>query len=258
MQMIEKKALKKELITFIDSHSDINPKLAELKCKLIDDNNCTGKNRSSPGEANLNSINSTSETAFQRAIYNDSPTTFKLKNGNTRKIEWLDLELPVVLNKSSRRICLDLIGLVDNTPTICELKYFKNSAGDHPVYAIFEVLVYYYFVLCNYKKLDDEKIHHTNLKKFVWKSVINTPTPIFLVAANDSYWDYWLHKRRGHSKISKQLRLALDFADKLRLDIHILKAPNEDFEKQKNNSTDNEHYSPKILNSGSWETVHIP
>ena len=134
-------------------------------------------------------IRSTTETAFQRAIFLKAPSFVE---GET--IDWLDIELPVSLVRKSRRQCLDLLGLSDSGYVICELKFGDNSSTDKPEDAAIEVLSYQKFIKDNYKELDSEdNVHHKNGKPFLWSDVAQNSRCI--IAANEAYWDYWLNQR---------------------------------------------------------------
>ena len=147
-----------------------------------------------PGKASME-IKSVGETAFQRAIFLSRKSEI---NFNSKKnVFWKDLELPVILTDSPRRNCVDLIGNIGNQLVICELKFMKKTSSDSPWYAVLELLIYYYIILENCNKLDDEEVYHENIKdRFKWKSILS-PNPLLIVVANEKYWNYWLKKQKN-------------------------------------------------------------
>lgn len=245
--LITKEEYKKKLLNFIDNQ-DIN-ELNTLKEILEDTANCLGDYPSSPGKPNLNNIKSTGEKAFQRAIINGKYTEYENK-GEIEKIIWLDLELPVTLNKSPRRISMDLIGNLDGIPVLCELKYFEKSSSNHPVYAIVELLMYKYLIYCNYKKLDKYEVHHhLVLKDFKWEVIIKNHFPALIVAANKKYWNYWFKKIDKDKLVKQTFKLGSD----LDTNIHLFETPDENFISQKGTKTS---YKP-ILSSKLWKKIKI-
>ena len=111
--LISKEEFKEKLIEFIKSQNI--DELNNLKKIISNKENCTGDYPSSPGKPSLENISSTGEKAFQRAIINGKYSLLKPgKNKDADKITWLDLELPVTLNKNPRRPSIDLIGSEDD------------------------------------------------------------------------------------------------------------------------------------------------
>lgn len=109
------------------------------------------------------------ETAYQRAIILSGQS--KIEGWGDAK--WLDIELPVIFGDSSRRRSLDLIGHVGDKKVLVELKYdanlpkSKSKAKPHtnsPLYAFFEVLIYYFHILRNAEALQKGEIWHQNSK----------------------------------------------------------------------------------------------
>ena len=142
-----------------------------------------------PGKLSLDNINATTETAYQRKIFSSVKT-----NLNTiGEVLWIDMELPVVFKKSRRRKCVDLIGILnDNTSVLCELKLAsEKNRSDSPIYAVIELLIYYYLIQENYKELDEQNVFHEDkrVKEFKWEH-INHST-VFIIGANDMYWNHW-------------------------------------------------------------------
>ncbi|QNJ97047.1 hypothetical protein [Constantimarinum furrinae] len=235
---------KKYLLDFIEK-SEIK-EMDRLKLRLSDLGNEKNDYKSMPRKVSLGNIRSKGETAFQRGIFNSQNTL--LDYGNTLKeVNWLDLEIPVVLNKNPRRPSLDLIGITsDDIPVICELKYHK-SKSDHPIYGIVELLMYYYYILCNHELLDKYDIHHTGLKKFEWSFIANFESPKLLLVANKRYWNRWLN-RIGEEIFSSQMKY---FKDNLNVNIECFSTDDEDFEAQKG---DCEKYIP-VISSNRWLKV---
>ena len=246
MKILEEK-FKAKLLKFISNEK--SGELIVLKKILEDDKNRTGDYPSSPGMANLNKIKSTGEKAFQRAIFNKKKTILNYKGlGRTDIITWFDLELPITFNKNSRRRCLDLIGFSDDTPIICELKYYETTPSNQPIYAVVELLVYYYFILCNYKKLDKYNIHHHLADNdFKWKTIAEKPKPKLLVAANSVYWNRWF-KKIDKNTLTKQVA---KLGKELNIEIYLFEAVNEDFILQKNSRPT---FNPAIT-SNIWREI---
>jgi len=245
---ISKEDFKIKLIEFIASHN--NNLLDALRKKLEDDINCSGDYSTKPGKPNLDNIKSTGETAFQRAIFNGEYSILNYgKEIGNKKVVWNDFELPVTLNTKSRRISIDLIGLINNKPVLCELKYHgKSQSKDQPIYAIVELLMYYYFIQCNYKKLDKYNVHHDLLlKDFKWEIIVENSTSQLLVVANKKYWDYWFKKTSKKELLKQTLALSVD----LNTNIHLFETQDEDYIKQKGIQ---ETYKP-TASSNIWTKI---
>lgn len=138
-------------------------------------------------------IKSTTETAFQRAIFFNKTT--KLDFNTT--IEWLDMELPVnVPRTTGRGNCVDLIGRIVNSSkyVICELKFGKKI-GDTPKSAAKELMGYFEAIKSNHKELDSKNLHHINGTKFSWKDLAKEDT-MLIIASNTECWSHWLGPRR--------------------------------------------------------------
>ncbi len=243
--LISKKEYKDKLIDFVENQN-LN-ELKYLKELLVNEKNCTSDYPSSPGKPSLENISSTGEKAFQRAIYNNEVSFLKSSN-NTDKVSWLDLELPVTLNKNPRRVCIDLIGSLDGIPVLCELKYFEKSPSNHPIYAIVELLVYKYLIFCNHEKLDKYDVHHhLRLKNFKWEVIVKNRFPFLLIVANKKYWDYWF------IRISKNdlLKLVFNLGSILDTNIRLYETNDEDFINQKDKRS---KYTPK-LTSNIWTRI---
>ena len=113
---------------------------------------------SKPGKPNFDKIKADTEVAFQRAIYNGTNTHLQ-NESESEIVKWIDIEIPVVLSKNRRRPCVDIIGSNNDKLVLCELKFKKKSnPRDTPYYAVFELLIYYYFVRSYYEDLDEENV----------------------------------------------------------------------------------------------------
>lgn len=242
---------KEKLEDLISNNPKIkNPKvIADLKNKL---NFVSEKHPSKPGKPNLQGIKSVTEVAFQRGIYNGA-TTNLIENllDDDKIINWIDLELPVVLSKNRRRFCIDIIGSTKDKLVLCELKFNKLGANpsDNPMYAIFELLIYYHFVRNNFKDLDELKIFHNlpSNKNFNWEKYLKNSVPLLLVTANASYWKYWLNRKNYKTELLKEVSV---LEKELHIEIQLYETDDEDFLEQKKMG-DNESYSPKVA-SNIW------
>lgn len=193
-------------------------------------------------------IRATGETAYQRAVF----LSGKAKLHSLGEVVWSDLELPVVLNKSRRRPCVDLIGMLDGkTPVLCELKFAsKNSSSNSPVYAVIELLIYYYLIVDNCCELDNEKVFHKNerVKNFEW-SKFNSSS-IFIICANETYWKYWI-KRYEKQKIDIKPWLG-SF-----LKFRFFSTSDFDFKKQKETNSIDGKYIPSVLGKTEWSEIYL-
>lgn len=245
--LITKEEFRIKLIKFIDQQ-DVKD-LGEFKEILQDKKFCTEVHPSSPKKPNLDNIAATGERAYQRGIVNEKFTLLDDKKDTPlEKVTWLDLELPVVLGKSPRRMSIDLIGSLDGIPVLCELKYNERSNSDHPIYAIVELLTYRYFIQCNYEKLDEYDVHHhLVIEDFKWSVIAKNPFPKLIIAANKKYWDYWFTKMKKSDLVRQTFNLGCE----LDTNIHLFESVDEDYIKQKGNSS---HYRPTI-SSNVWTKI---
>ncbi len=179
-------------------------------------------------------INSTTETAFQRAIFWNGETI----RGKKTKIKWLDIELPVIPGDKSRRSSIDLIGKSGNRYVICELKFGKNSKTECPDVAVKQLKGYYEQIKHNCDDLDKTDTHHKGCTSFKWKDLA-FKKPILCVAANASYWAYWL----GHRKTDISKLKGVEF--------YSVDIPADTFKLQKGNQ---DKYTPKI-ETNSWDIL---
>lgn len=199
-----------------------------------------------PGKVSLENIKSTGETAYQRAIFLSKKTTLK----PVGEIAWNDLELPVNFSSSRRRRCVDLIGTLNNeTPVLCELKYSSASPisnSNSPIYAVVELLIYYYLIKDNSEGLDREKVFHKyeQATSFKWSGFDNNS--IFIVVANEKYWNYWKKRyKKQEDEIDSWLK-------NLPIKVRFFSSDNLDFKEQKGTS---EKYTPSVLGKTEWTEV---
>lgn len=240
---------KEKLQKFISTTSKItNEKNRnKLKEKL---NFSSNKHFSKPGKPNLDKIKADTEVAFQRAIYNGIKT--HLKN-ESEIVKWIDIEIPVVLSENRRRPCVDIIGSNKDKLVLCELKFKKKSnPSDTPYYAVFELLIYYYFVRCNYENLDEFNVFHdlATTKNFKWEKYLKNSTPQLIVTANDSYWGYYLKRKDYKMELLKAIE---ELENVLNIKIQLFKTENEDFDIQKQKK-ENDTYCPKVT-SNIWTEI---
>ena len=194
-------------------------------------------------------IKDTSEKAYQRAILFDKNT--KLNDKADNEITWYDIELPVVLNKNSRRQCIDLIGYDKNRFVLCELKF--NNKKDSPIAATRELLEYYRLIFKNAGYLDKYSIHHSNEmcnKDWQWTSILRD-NPLLVVAANEKYWKYWMKKK--NLDFNKQLQEIKTWSIELGIDIDLYKTEDFDFMSQRNNQS---AYWPKLITNRPWIRIN--
>jgi len=162
-------------------------------------------------------------------------------------VQWIDGELPVVLNKNARRLSIDLIGSLDGIPVLCELKFAKNRNSDSPVYAAIELLTYYSFTQFNADILDKYNVYHKNLNPFKWNVIVKNGFPHLIVCANKSYWDAWFTKYE-----KAQLRnQVFEWGMKLDTNIHLFQSDDFDFKMQKKEGK----YTPSIPNNSVWGII---
>jgi hypothetical protein len=156
------------------------------------------------------------ETAYQRAIIAGKTPTSKM--GDAGEVKWLDIELPVVFGGNARRRCLDIIGSIKPKFVLCELKYSNKSKSNNPVYALLELLIYYYHIQNNASALAKETIRHKGNARgaaWDWNDCANPKNVILAVAANKKYWDGW-GNRNWHSHIAMpiaEIKKQLEFLD---------------------------------------------
>lgn len=187
-------------------------------------------------------IQSTSETALQRAILNRETCILD----GIGVIKWLDIELPVNGGRTSGRgKCVDLIGKCEYGHVLCELKFLsEKSKSDEPEYAFNELQGYCKMISENWQELESLNLHHPDCDRFLWEQIasdINTGRIVKIIAANTAYWHYWLHHR------SKEI-LPIIKQDYTLCSINI---EPDTFKKQKGNQSE---YTP-FIDISSWEIL---
>lgn len=133
-------------------------------------------------------IKSTSETAFQRALW-----LCKTSIIEGEAISWIDIELPVDISGNARGKCIDLIGKDESGNfVICELKFGEPGNGN-PHDAQRQLAEYFEQITKN----SDFLGQHINARErgnINWHDVASNTTR-FILAANEAYWQYWLNQR---------------------------------------------------------------
>ena len=186
-------------------------------------------------------------------------------------VEWLDLEVPLTFSKKARRPSADLIGECSNSYAIGELKFCKKSSSMRPEYAIFEVLIYSWFIRANVTDLHKHDVSHKG-KKIRWDNFI-AESQYLIVGANKGYWDYWLKTRRNekfsYKKNTRKNEQGVDgklsnsqnisnlinyLNNKYSVKIMCFETPNCDFEKQRG---DSDKYEPKLIKPFRWEQLFV-
>lgn len=135
--------------------------------------------------------------------YKDKETKWQRELFKTDTIYWYDGELPIGQVKECgkvTKVCrVDLVGMFESHPVICELKFTKKAG--QPFDALLQLLAYYCMIKQNAKLLDENKIHHAKLldenkihhanarrnKEFCWRDIANN-NPILMLRANSVYW----------------------------------------------------------------------
>lgn len=204
-----------------------------------------------PGEL-PEEINSTGETAYQRAIFSSEKTKFNTM-GEVVEVVWNDLELPVVFNERSRRRCVDLVGtLNNNTSVLCELKFASEKySSNSPIYAAIELMVYYYLIQDNCEELDEGEVFHKNRHgEFKWCNF--RFDSILIVGANKTYWDYW------QTRYEKQKNEIESWFKKLNslLTIRFFSSPDFDFKEQKKTKGGGK-YKPSVSGKSEWTEIYL-
>lgn len=246
--LVPKEEFKKRLIEIIENAStqDKNKRVIKFKDVLLDNSNY-GKHPTKPRQMSFE-IDSTTETAYQRAILKSEKTSLNYKiDNNLKTVQWLDGELPIVCNKNPRRRSIDLIGSIGGILTFCELKF--NKSKDSPVYAVVELLTNYYFIQLNADILDIYKVFHKNknLKHFKWNDITNNGLPRLIVCANKSYWDTWWTKYDKAELINQVYKWGMH----LGTNIDLFQSEDFDFKIQKGEGK----YTPTIPVNSIWEII---
>ena len=131
-------------------------------------------------------IRHVSECAFQRAIILGK---YSIVNG--KRINWIDIELPVDKAESARGKCIDLIGKdSDGNYVICELKFrrkYRDNGG--PIEATKQLKEYFELINSNIDYL--KGLQHDNATESInWDDVAKGKTRLFVVA-NKDYFESW-------------------------------------------------------------------
>lgn len=154
-----------------------------------------GFDHSNPKKVGNASDSNSGETKWQRELFKTEPDY------------WYDFELPigqVVECGKVTKVCrVDLVGMIESHPVICELKYTKTAG--QPFDAILQLLAYYCMIVNNAKELDQCDIHHKNedVKGFNWGDFKNN-NPILILRANELYWSNW-SKTTNKNKAAKKI-----------------------------------------------------
>lgn len=213
---------------------------------------------SNPGPIDLSHIRDTSEKALQRALLLQ---TIEGQNSvfNEEKIEWLDIELPVIITPCSRRPSIDLIGRdSQGTLVLCEVKF--NNGNDSPHKAEMEILGYLAEIFLHHEELDKNNIHHPNMthSTFNWGELINTKPRVFIIA-NCGYWENW--QRMFDKEWKKNTDKSKALANGMRIKDNSIECYSIDIDKNyfKNqfdikSKTKEESYKP-VLNVFEWTKI---
>jgi hypothetical protein len=245
--LVSKEEYKKRLIEIIESAIKQDRKVVRFK-NLLSDNTNFGDNYHTNPKTMSFEISSTGETAYQRAILKSGTTLLDFKEGNGfESVQWIDGELPIVFNKNPRRPSIDLIGLIDNIPALCELKFAQSRNSDSPLYAAIELLTYYCFIQFNADILDKYNVSHKNLKPYRWNSIIENGFPRLIVCANKTYWNVWA-KKYNMAQLRNQV---FDWGTELDTNINLFQTQDFDFKNQKHEGK----YTPFIPTNSIWEII---
>jgi hypothetical protein len=245
--LVPREEFKKNLIEIIESAVEQDPKVLRFKDMLLDSFNYGDNHHTNPKSISFE-ISSTGETAYQRAILKSEKTllNFKRENG-FETVQWMDGELPIVLNKNPRRNSVDLVGSLDDIPTLCELKFGTSRNSDSPLYAAIELLTYYCFIQFNADILDKYEVFHKNLKPFKWSVFATNGFPRLIICANKSYWDAWFCK---FDKVTLRNQV-FEWGMKLDTNINLFQSEDFDFKSQKREGK----YTPTIPINCIWEII---
>lgn len=183
---------KKEVLDIVDGIK-LNGKNKKFR-KIIEEP--WGFGYSMPGELGRADQDEYTETNWQRELLFEKETNC-----------WYDGELPigqvVECDKVTKECRVDLVGMIESHPVICELKYTKEAG--QPFDALLQLLAYYCMIVNNAEKLDQCDIHHKNkdVKVFNWGDFKNN-TPILILRANEPYWSNW-SKTTNKNKAAKKI-----------------------------------------------------
>ena len=188
-------------------------------------------------------IRDTSEKAFQRAIFSAGNIKVHSAGHSSIYLHLLDYEIPVILNRNSRRKSIDLISKSSSKYQVIEIKF--NKSADSPYFAASEIIKYRHIVSINYALLDEYRVHHcgSEFTYFAWNE-LNADCEMY-VLANEAYWNYW-KKRRGGADFSEYLDLMASVG------ITCLTGKDVDFNSQKSLSG-NGFYTPYLACSDFYK-----
>lgn len=191
-------------------------------------------------------IKDTGEKAYQRAIFPE-----RTQLGSIGEIAWNDLELPIVFNRNSRRLSVDLIGKLNNNQSVlCELKFgTKTNHSNTPIYAVIEVLLYYYLIRANHKELNDKKVFHKNGIPFDWSDL--NQNSILIVAANEEYWQHW---KGDYEKEKIDIK---SWLNSLIPKTTFFSFDNIDFKEQKESKGIDGKYTSSVSGKTEWTEVYL-
>lgn len=195
--------------------------------KLSDTHSSAGEGRpSKPGTPALR-INSTAETAFQRAIFNQGTTEAEFISG-IRTLAWLDYELPYLPGSTPRRGACDLIAKIqDGDTTICEAKYsppLQSSGSRDPDHAVIELLFQLQAVAFNAHLFGGIRHQGERFVDFSWGDI--GCANIALVVANRSWW-----RGKGERDRTRISRLIDDVRIEVGIDILLFQTEDVEFNK---------------------------
>lgn len=198
-----------------------------------------------PGSFSKN-IAGTGETAYQRAIIDKQKTNF-----NEFKIDWIDIETPVIPGGSSRRNCLDLIGIAEENNKVV-LVELKDEGGDNPFDAAFQIIEYFLDIVKNSTEL---KLHKNIGKSYSTIADIyqnkkpDKKNTVLIVAGPVNYWKEW-EDSINLSALLKEFKKIIEKDYTL----HFAKFPTEKFSDQKLNEN---KYTPELKNNPNlkWEEL---
>lgn len=175
--LVTREQFKKNLIEIIESAVEQDRNVLKFKDMLLDSSYYGDNHHTNPKSISFE-ISSTGETAYQRAFLKSEKTLLNFKPGNgSETVQWMDGELPIVLNKNPRRNSVDLVGSIEDIPTLCELKFANSRRSDSPLFAAIELLTYYCFIQFNADFLDKYDVFHKNLKPFKWSVFVTNRSP---------------------------------------------------------------------------------
>ena len=179
-------------------------------------------------------ISHVSECAFERAIIRGE---YSILDG--KRVDWLDIEIPVAQSGKPRDRCIDLIGKdEDGRYVLCELKFRRRSADNgNPLEAAAQLNGYLESIKNHCKTLGQ---HLNALGDIGWEAVANGATRL-VIAANHRYWDSWHGPRRQKG----------EYVPSAEFECYSVNVDQDLFAKQKGS---NEKYTPNMPEEAKvWE-----